>query len=150
MIRYRQWQEQREQAADEAAYKKNPDLFHNKMEIMEAARLRLQARYDEDAIRAEEKRQEAEDRKTEQEIKDTYIKDYDKAYGPTYLVLDLLQKVFYTNNGAREAFVDMCRSEYVQDVTFQSYLYKRQALWVGDVMERELTDTSDHPHSSAT
>ena len=32
----------------------------------------------------------------------------------------------------------------------QSYLYKRQALWVGDVMERELTDTSDHPHSSAT
>ena len=26
---------------------------------------------------------------TEQEIKDTYIKDYDKAYGPTYLVLDL-------------------------------------------------------------
>lgn len=68
--RYRQWQEQREQAADEAAYKKNPDLFHNKMEIMEAARLRLQARYDEDAIRAEEKRQEAEDRKTEQEIKE--------------------------------------------------------------------------------
>ena len=70
LIRYRQWQEQREQAADEAAYKKNPDLFHNKMEIMEAARLRLQARYDEDAIRAEEKRQEAEDRKTEQEIKE--------------------------------------------------------------------------------
>merc|ERR1712029_1167060 len=55
--------------ADEAAYKKNPDLFQNKMEMMEAARLRLQARYDEDAMRAEEKRQEAEDRKTEQQIK---------------------------------------------------------------------------------
>merc|ERR1711935_271371 len=40
---------------------------------------------------------------TEQEIKDTYIKKYDRAYGPTYLVLDVLQKVFYTNNGAREA-----------------------------------------------
>ncbi len=40
-------------------------------------------------------------------------------------MLDILQKVFYTNNAAREAFVDMCRSEYVQDVTFQSYLYKR-------------------------
>ena len=40
------------------------------MEMMEAARLRLQARYDEDAMRAEEKRQEAEDRKTEQEIKE--------------------------------------------------------------------------------
>jgi geranylgeranyl reductase len=39
-------------------------------------------------------------------------------------VLDVLQKVFYTNNGAREAFVDMCDSEYVQRCTFDSYLYK--------------------------
>ena len=61
---------------------------------------------------------------TEREIKDTYLKKYDAAYGPTYLVLDLLQKVFYTNNGAREAFVDMCASDYVQKVTFDSYLYK--------------------------
>jgi len=61
---------------------------------------------------------------SEQEIKDSYIKKYDSAYGPTYLVLDILQKVFYTNNGAREAFVDMCDSEYVQKVTFDSYLYK--------------------------
>merc|ERR1711967_216737 len=36
---------------------------------------------------------------SEQEIKDSYIKKYDSAYGPTYLVLDILQKVFYTNNG---------------------------------------------------
>jgi len=62
---------------------------------------------------------------TEKEIKDTYIKDYDRAYGPTYTVLDILQKVFYTNNGAREAFVEMCESEYVQKVTFDSYLYKK-------------------------
>jgi len=61
---------------------------------------------------------------SEQEIKDTYLKKYDSAYGPTYLVLDVLQKVFYTNNGAREAFVDMCASDYVQKVTFDSYLYK--------------------------
>merc|ERR1712070_523362 len=61
---------------------------------------------------------------TEQEIKDTYIKDYDKAYGPTYTVLDILQKVFYSNNAAREAFVELCESEYVQKVTFDSYLYK--------------------------
>ena len=47
------------------------------------------------------------------------------AYGPTYTVLDILQKVFYTNNGAREAFVEMCESEYVQRVTFNSYLYKK-------------------------
>ena len=31
----------------------------------------------------------------------------------------------------------------------QTYLWKRQALWVGDVMERELTDTSDHPQCAA-
>ena len=62
---------------------------------------------------------------TEKEIKQTYIRDYDRAYGPTYTVLDILQKVFYTNNGAREAFVEMCESEYVQRVTFNSYLYKK-------------------------
>jgi geranylgeranyl reductase len=62
---------------------------------------------------------------TEKEIKGTYIKAYDRAYGPTYTVLDILQKVFYTNNGAREAFVEMCESEYVQRVTFDSYLYKK-------------------------
>merc|ERR1712128_391772 len=54
---------------------------------------------------------------TEQEIKDTYIKKYDRAYGPAYLVLGVLQKVFYTNNGAREEFVQRC--------TFDSYLYKK-------------------------
>jgi len=62
---------------------------------------------------------------TEEGITAEYIKPYDGLYGPTYTVLDILQKVFYTNNAAREAFVDMCQSEYVQDVTFQSYLYKR-------------------------
>jgi geranylgeranyl diphosphate/geranylgeranyl-bacteriochlorophyllide a reductase len=62
---------------------------------------------------------------TEKQIKDTYIRKYDKAYKPTYIVLDLLQKVFYSNNAAREAFVEMCESEYVQKVTFDSYLYKR-------------------------
>lgn len=40
-------------------------------------------------------------------------------------MLDLLQRVFYSNNAAREAFVEMCESEYVQKVTFDSYLYKR-------------------------
>lgn len=62
---------------------------------------------------------------TEKEIKNSYIKKYDAAYGPTYIVLDLLQKVFYSSNAAREAFVEMCESEYVQKVTFDSYLYKR-------------------------
>ena len=62
---------------------------------------------------------------TQSEVEKTYIKKYDSAYGPTYTVLDILQKVFYTNNGAREAFVELCNSKYVQQVTFDSYLYKR-------------------------
>jgi geranylgeranyl reductase len=62
---------------------------------------------------------------SESEIVDSYIAKYDKAYGPTYFVLDALQKVFYSNNGAREAFVELCNSKYVQQVTFDSYLYKR-------------------------
>lgn len=62
---------------------------------------------------------------TQEEIEKTYIAKYDKAYGPTYFVLDALQKVFYTNNGSREAFVELCNSKYVQQVTFDSYLYKR-------------------------
>ena len=59
------------------------------------------------------------------EVEETYLKKYDKAYGPTYAVLDILQKVFYSSNGAREAFVELCDSKYVQQVTFDSYLYKK-------------------------
>merc|ERR1719169_196125 len=62
---------------------------------------------------------------TEREVKNTYLKDYDKAYFPTYTVLDILQKVFYSDNVGREAFVELCESEYVQKVTFDSYLYKK-------------------------
>jgi geranylgeranyl reductase len=61
---------------------------------------------------------------TQAEIENTYLKKYDALYGPTYAVLDILQKVFYSNNGAREAFVELCNSKYVQQVTFDSYLYK--------------------------
>ena len=62
---------------------------------------------------------------TQKQMTQAYIKPYDSAYGPTYTVLDILQKVFYTSNGAREAFVELCASEYVQRVTFNSYLYKK-------------------------
>merc|ERR1712083_603481 len=57
-------------------------------------------------------------------MEETYLSIHDKAYGPTYAVHDALQKVFYVNNGAREAFVELCNSKYVQQVTFDSYLYK--------------------------
>eukprot|EP00607_Mallomonas_marina_P007671 CAMPEP_0182416312 /NCGR_PEP_ID=MMETSP1167-20130531/578_1 /TAXON_ID=2988 /ORGANISM="Mallomonas Sp, Strain CCMP3275" /LENGTH=423 /DNA_ID=CAMNT_0024588961 /DNA_START=121 /DNA_END=1392 /DNA_ORIENTATION=- len=62
---------------------------------------------------------------TQQQMIEAYQKPYDKLYGPTYTVLDILQRVFYTSNAAREAFVEMCESEYVQRVTFNSYLYKK-------------------------
>lgn len=54
----------------------------------------------------------------------TYVDKFDKKYWATYKVLDILQKVFYRSNPAREAFVEMCESEYVQKMTFDSYLFK--------------------------
>jgi len=53
-----------------------------------------------------------------------YIREWDAKYGPTYFVLDALQKLFYTSDAARESFVELCEEEYVQQVTFDSYLYK--------------------------
>ncbi|KAJ0047554.1 hypothetical protein Pint_16120 [Pistacia integerrima] len=54
-----------------------------------------------------------------------YLEKWDKTYWPTYKVLDVLQKIFYRSNPAREAFVEMCADEYVQKMTFDSYLYKK-------------------------
>ncbi|XP_078444749.1 pyridine nucleotide-disulfide oxidoreductase family protein [Wolffia australiana] len=54
-----------------------------------------------------------------------YLAKFDKLYWPTYKVLDILQKVFYRSNPAKEAFVEMCADDYVQKMTFDSYLYKR-------------------------
>lgn len=56
-----------------------------------------------------------------------YLEKWDKTYWPTYKVLDVLQKLFYRSNPAREAFVEMCADEYVQKMTFDSYLYKTVA-----------------------
>eukprot|EP00271_Cylindrocystis_brebissonii_P015893 TRINITY_DN3895_c0_g1_i1.p1 TRINITY_DN3895_c0_g1~~TRINITY_DN3895_c0_g1_i1.p1 ORF type:complete len:519 (+),score=103.31 TRINITY_DN3895_c0_g1_i1:214-1770(+) len=56
-----------------------------------------------------------------------YLEKWDKKYWATYKVLDILQKVFYRSNPAREAFVEMCADDYVQKMTFDSYLYKTVA-----------------------
>ncbi|MDY7012345.1 MAG: geranylgeranyl reductase [Cyanobacteriota bacterium] len=53
-----------------------------------------------------------------------YLKRWDKKYGMTYLVLDILQRVFYRTDATREAFVEMCADRDVQRLTFDSYLYK--------------------------
>jgi geranylgeranyl diphosphate/geranylgeranyl-bacteriochlorophyllide a reductase len=53
-----------------------------------------------------------------------YLKRWDKQYGTTYVVLDILQRVFYRSDATREAFVEMCADIDVQKLTFDSYLYK--------------------------
>jgi len=53
-----------------------------------------------------------------------YLDKWDRKYWATYKVLDILQKVFYRSNPAREAFVELCEDSYVQKMTFDSYLYK--------------------------
>ncbi|WP_449416504.1 geranylgeranyl diphosphate reductase [Phormidium nigroviride] len=60
---------------------------------------------------------------TEEELK-LYLKRWDKKYGMTYKVLDILQRVFYRSDATREAFVEMCADRDVQRLTFDSYLYK--------------------------
>ena len=62
---------------------------------------------------------------TEKQIKSSYLKRWDRKYGATYAVLDILQRIFYRNDAAREAFVEMCDDKDVQKLTFDSYLYKR-------------------------
>jgi geranylgeranyl diphosphate/geranylgeranyl-bacteriochlorophyllide a reductase len=52
------------------------------------------------------------------------LKRWDKKYGLTYKVLDILQSVFYRSDATREAFVEMCDDLDVQKLTFDSYLYK--------------------------
>jgi geranylgeranyl reductase len=60
---------------------------------------------------------------TEANLK-VYLKRWDRMYGMTYKVLDLLQTVFYRSDATREAFVEMCADINVQKLTFDSYLYK--------------------------
>lgn len=60
---------------------------------------------------------------TEADLK-MYLKRWDREYGMTYLVLDILQRVFYRTDATREAFVEMCSDLDVQRMTFDSYLYK--------------------------
>ncbi|MBD1937092.1 geranylgeranyl reductase [Microcoleus sp. FACHB-68] len=60
---------------------------------------------------------------TEDDLKQ-YLKQWDKKYGLTYKVLDILQTVFYRSDATREAFVEMCADRDVQKMTFDSYLYK--------------------------
>ncbi|KAK9066384.1 hypothetical protein SSX86_013706 [Deinandra increscens subsp. villosa] len=63
----------------------------------------------------------------EEDLKREYLKQWDSKYKMTFRFLDLLQHVFYGSNAAREALVELCGDEYVQRMTFESYLYKKLA-----------------------
>lgn len=63
----------------------------------------------------------------ERDLKREYLKEWDAMYLNTFRFMDLLQKVFYGSNSAREALVELCGDEYVQRMTFESYLYKKLA-----------------------
>ncbi|XP_010685508.2 geranylgeranyl diphosphate reductase, chloroplastic [Beta vulgaris subsp. vulgaris] len=63
----------------------------------------------------------------EEDLKREYLKKWDGDYKNMFRFLDLLQNVFYGSNANREALVELCGDEYVQRMTFDSYLYKKLA-----------------------
>jgi geranylgeranyl reductase len=64
---------------------------------------------------------------SEEDLKREYLREWDNKYVNTFRFLDLLQRVFYGSNVGREALVELCGDEYVQRMTFDSYLYKKMA-----------------------
>jgi len=60
---YQSWMEQRQQAAEDAAHKRDPDLYRQRMEAMQMAREKQQAEYDEAARQFAEKEREKEEKK---------------------------------------------------------------------------------------
>ncbi|KAL9268399.1 Geranylgeranyl diphosphate reductase, chloroplastic-like protein [Drosera capensis] len=63
----------------------------------------------------------------EQDLMREYLKRWDGEYRSTFKFLELLQRVFYSSDVTREAMVEICGDEYVQRMTFESYLYKKMA-----------------------
>jgi geranylgeranyl reductase len=56
-----------------------------------------------------------------------YEKIWQKKYGAMFDFLEFLEKASYTSNFKREFFVDMCATRDVQQLTFDSYLFKEMA-----------------------
>ncbi|XP_051123138.1 uncharacterized protein LOC127246011 isoform X2 [Andrographis paniculata] len=63
----------------------------------------------------------------EEDLRREYLRRWDDEYLCTFKFLDVLQRVFYRSNAAKESLVELCGEEYVQRMTFDSYLYKRLA-----------------------
>ena len=54
-----------------------------------------------------------------------YEKAFRKLYAPIFFGLQTLQSVYYKSDRLRESFVAICEDRDVQQITFDSYLYKK-------------------------
>jgi geranylgeranyl reductase len=54
-----------------------------------------------------------------------YEKQFRELYAPIFFGLQVLQSVYYKNDRLRESFVAICEDRDVQEITFDSYLYKK-------------------------
>jgi geranylgeranyl diphosphate/geranylgeranyl-bacteriochlorophyllide a reductase len=54
-----------------------------------------------------------------------YEKQFRGLYAPIFFGLQVLQSVYYKNDRLRESFVAICEDRDVQEITFDSYLYKK-------------------------
>lgn len=55
----------------------------------------------------------------------SYEKNFRKLYAQIFFGLQVLQSVYYRNDRLRESFVAICQDRDVQQITFDSYLYKK-------------------------
>lgn len=55
----------------------------------------------------------------------TYEKTFRNLYAPIFFGLQTLQSVYYKSDRLRESFVAICADKDVQQITFDSYLYKK-------------------------
>ena len=56
-----------------------------------------------------------------------YEKLWQKKYGSMFDFLEFLENLSYTSNRRREFFIEMCMTREVQQLTFDSYLFKEMA-----------------------
>jgi len=54
-----------------------------------------------------------------------YEKEFRRLYAPIFFGLEVLQSVYYKTDRLRESFVAICADRDVQNITFDSYLYKK-------------------------
>lgn len=55
----------------------------------------------------------------------SYENSFRKLYSPIFFGLQALQSVYYKSDRLRESFVAICQDRDVQQITFDSYLYKK-------------------------